>query len=631
MVDYQQALSVAEAAAREAGALLRAEFHRPGGPRGAPGSCPADVEADELIRARLQRAFPDWSQRSEELAPMLRAEARSGGHLWLIDPNDGTHAFQRGHRGAAVSIALLRSTPSGGGEPVLGVVYAHTPPIGRDDLISWAEGGVLRRNGQPVEHRGAAPVERWRPEHTAFVSQSADRSALSSRANAELAAPGRSRAMPSIAYRLALVAAGGGHLATSLVDTVGHDYAAGHALLRAAGLELVDARGAPIRYDRDGRSSSHGGCFAGSRALLDSLVARDWRSVLAPGELDEDFVWPRADAIESDAGLLHRAQGCLLGQLAGDSLGSLVEFERASAIADRYPQQLRQLADGGTWDTIAGQPTDDSELALALARSMVRQGGYRADAVAAAYCDWLASKPFDCGMTIGAAFRAGVASRGRGGSIADACRVAANSQSQANGALMRLAPLGIAGVRVDPPALARYARDDASLSHPHPVCADANDLFATTLAHAIRSGDDAAAVHAFSCDYALGAELAAPIRDALQRSSEATPPECDARSQGWVLIALQNAFHQLLHADGPEAGVVASVMLGGDTDTNAAIAGALLGAVHGATAMPYPWTDRVLTCRPLAGLPGVLQPRPRRFWPVDALTLAERLLTIEGA
>ncbi|MGH9629375.1 MAG: inositol monophosphatase family protein, partial [Bryobacteraceae bacterium] len=67
-------------------------------------------------------------------------------HLWLVDPNDGTAAFEKGFRGAAVSIALLRD-----GRPVLGVVYAYSEPDHGGDLFTWAEGsGTLKRNGQSV-------------------------------------------------------------------------------------------------------------------------------------------------------------------------------------------------------------------------------------------------------------------------------------------------------------------------------------------------------------------------------------------------------------------------------------------------------------------------------------------------
>lgn len=63
-----------------------------------------------------------------------------------------------------------------------------------------------------------------------------------------------------------------------------------------------------------------------------------------------------------------------------------------------------------------------------------------------------------------------------------------------------------------------------------------------------------------------------------------------------------------------------------DADTNAAICGALLGAVHGRRAVPAQWQDAVLNCRPEAGRSGVNQPRPQCYWPVDALDLAGQLL-----
>ncbi len=62
---------------------------------------------------------------------------------------------------------------------------------------------------------------------------------------------------------------------------------------------------------------------------------------------------------------LDRAHGRLLGQLAGDSLGSPGEIRRL------YPDGVRDLVDGGPWNIVAGQPTDDSEMALALARTLV--------------------------------------------------------------------------------------------------------------------------------------------------------------------------------------------------------------------------------------------------------------------
>lgn len=82
-----------------------------------------------------------------------------------------------------------------------------------------------------------------------------------------------------------------------------------------------------------------------------------------------------------DAETLSRAQGCLLGQLAGDSLGSLVEFQSPQEIRQKHPHGVRELVDGGTWGTIAGQPTDDSEMALMLARMLIKQRRYDAEGI----------------------------------------------------------------------------------------------------------------------------------------------------------------------------------------------------------------------------------------------------------
>jgi ADP-ribosylglycohydrolase len=105
-----------------------------------------------------------------------------------------------------------------------------------------------------------------------------------------------------------------------------------------------------------------------------------------------------------------------------------------------------------------------------------------------------------------------------------------------------------------------------------------------------------------------------------------SPPADYVHQQGWVITAFQNALWQLLHAANLEDGVVDTVMRGGDTDTNAAIAGALLGAVYGRDAIPAQWTDKLLNCRPEAGRPHVRHPRPECFWPVDALHVAQCLV-----
>lgn len=59
---------------------------------------------------------------------------------------------------------------------------------------------------------------------------------------------------------------------------------------------------------------------------------------------------PTSNSIDAQ---LDRAQGCLLGQIAGDSLGGLVEFKSARQIALLYPKGPSLLEDGGTWEILA--------------------------------------------------------------------------------------------------------------------------------------------------------------------------------------------------------------------------------------------------------------------------------------
>ncbi|WP_028322879.1 ADP-ribosylglycohydrolase family protein [Desulfatiglans anilini] len=306
--------------------------------------------------------------------------------------------------------------------------------------------------------------------------------------------------------------------------------------------------------------------------------------------------------------VLSRAQGCLLGQLAGDALGSLVEFRSPEEIRRRYPDGVRELADGGTWNTLAGQPTDDSEMALLLARMLTERRIYDPEAAFQAYRFWLDSDPFDCGMTISSGLR------GR-----------PNPDSQANGAMMRISPLGIFGANHPLETVGDWARQDAALTHPNPVCLQANALFTMAIAHAVASGCEAGRLYLNIRGWTVDLAVDPALMDAVFGAAEA-PPADYVRQQGWVLIAFRNALWQLLHAPCFEEGVVDTVMRGGDTDTNAAICGALLGAVGGLDAIPVRWVDRVLNCRPEAGQPGVHRPRPACFWPVDALELAEGLI-----
>jgi ADP-ribosylglycohydrolase/fructose-1,6-bisphosphatase/inositol monophosphatase family enzyme/retron-type reverse transcriptase len=577
---YSAALARAIGAAREAGALLRAELHRGAGQAPEPE---LDERVEGLLRARLL-AGSSWGFQGR-LTDEARADETSP--RWIVDPNDGAVWHRRGRRGAAVSIGAVHR-----GVPVLGVVYAFAWPDDLGDLFAWAEGcGPMLRNGRPVKPK------RSEPDPTGAI--------VLVPAEAELqpeSAPRRFIVSPAASHRLALVAAG--DAAGSVIEEGAEAWrlAAGEALLRAVGRTLSEAvvEAAGQEHDAEVRAAS-----AEEQPRSDSpIVARFSIS----GRV-------------ADAGRLARAQGCLLGQLAGDSLGGLVEFRSAQTIRQAHPQGVRELIDGGQWRNLAGQPTDDSELALMLARTLVRERRYDPRAALDAYVHWYRSGPFDVGGTIGAALGA-AAWAPEPEHAMEAALARASRISQANGSLMRISPIGI--FAAGRPALAAdWARLDSGLTHPHPVCRDACAVFSAAISEAIAEGGGPEACYEAALEEARRS-AAEPVRKALQDARSTRPADYQTK-MGWVLIGLQNAFYQLLHAPSAEEGIVVTVLEGGDTDTNAAIAGALLGAVHGREAIPRRWRLALQACRPLPGS-GTAHPRPAEFWPSDVLELAEQLL-----
>src|SRR5205823_6465709 len=155
----------------------------------------------------------------------------------------------------------------------------------------------------------------------------------------------------------------------------------------------------------------------------------------------------------------------------------LVESQSAQAIRQTYPVGLRDLADGGPFRLMAGQPTGGSELALMLGRSILGVGGYDPEAAARAYGYWFESGPFDIGEATRRALsaiplQAWMQDRGHE-RAASAARAAADPDSQANDSLMRVSPLGIWGSNLDPGRLADLARADSQLTHPNLICQEA--------------------------------------------------------------------------------------------------------------------------------------------------------------
>ena len=164
---------------------------------------------------------------------------------------------------------------------------------------------------------------------------------------------------------------------------------------------------------------------------------------------------------------------------------------------------------------------------------------------------------------------------------------------------------------------------DAALTHPHPNSIIACGAYAAAIAAGVAGAGRQDMLRA--AEEVAAGEGGADVRRTLRRAIAGEAPADYMTSMGWVLLALHNAFWHLASGADVETALIRTVAAGGDTDTNAAIAGALLGTCQGRAAFPPRWTMKVLTCRPDPGL-GARQPRPEEYWPDDLIELAEALL-----
>lgn len=230
-------LPLLEAVARRAGEIALA-FFRPGAKTSAEisfkeGGSPvteADFAVDRFLFETARSLFPEAGWLSEEMADSEARLAQS--RLFVVDPIDGTFAFSRGDTRWAVSIALIED-----GRPALGVI--HAPALEATFVAAAGCGATL--NGEPIRVSERVALEGARlvaPRGLAgYFARSAYKFDLQTRT-------------PSLALRLADIAAGRQDLAIASKDARDWDIAAADVILTEAGGVLSELEGVPLRYNR---------------------------------------------------------------------------------------------------------------------------------------------------------------------------------------------------------------------------------------------------------------------------------------------------------------------------------------------------------------------------------------------
>jgi myo-inositol-1(or 4)-monophosphatase len=253
--DLTPELALAKKAARAAGEILRGYWRRGGYEIGSKGHdnpvTAADLDADRAIKKLLRDPFPGYGWLSEETADNDdRLKCR---RVWIVDPLDGTKEFIKGIAEFAVAIALVED-----GVPVLGVTYN---PIKRE--MYWAARGVgCHLNTRRVR------VTRKRTLKRATVLASRSETA---RGEWQVFS-GMLKVSPtgSVAYKLAMVAAGKADATFTRSPKSEWDIASGAALVVEAGGTITDIKGREIRFNQ--RNVKLEGLIADNTALHAALM-----------------------------------------------------------------------------------------------------------------------------------------------------------------------------------------------------------------------------------------------------------------------------------------------------------------------------------------------------------------------
>ena len=279
-----------------------------------------------------------------------------------------------------------------------------------------------------------------------------------------------------------------------------------------------------------------------------------------------------------------RYLGALVGLAVGDALGAPLEGRPPGTFTP-----LEDLVGGGAHRLEAGQWTDDTAMALALADSILEHGRLDESDLIAKFAQWrdegawsCTGRCFDIGITTSAAID-------RWQRSGDPFAGSSDPMTAGNGSLMRLAPVAIA-FAADPEALRDAAVRQSLTTHAAPAAVAACEAYAMLLADVL-SGlalDDALVRLA-----ARAGAIEVPEIAAIAAGSWRGKRRRDIRSSGYVVHSLEAAIWCVARSSSFEEAVLTAANLGDDADTTAAIAGQLAGALYGASGIPAHWLEKL--------------------------------------
>jgi ADP-ribosyl-[dinitrogen reductase] hydrolase len=280
-----------------------------------------------------------------------------------------------------------------------------------------------------------------------------------------------------------------------------------------------------------------------------------------------------------------RAIGALVGSSVGDALGAPFEFGPPGEYRRRFPQPVLdgvgEMVGGGSFGWEPGEFTDDTQMALALAESLIACRGFDAADLWERFRTWARTA-----KDVGLITRRALDHRTHEGAAYVAH--AELGRSAGNGALMRATPIAPFMLHASRPDAMSPACRQAALTHADHAARWGAAIGVELMREAIARGD---AVGALS---AIVDEVPEAQRERFaEMLASDWQPNMTELPNGTVWTCLAQAVWALRTSESFEDAVVTAIELGGDTDTVACVTGALAGATYGRSGIPERWASMV--------------------------------------
>lgn len=260
-----------------------------------------------------------------------------------------------------------------------------------------------------------------------------------------------------------------------------------------------------------------------------------------------------------------------MGVFLGDALGAPHEF-RCNAqvpytgILEHAPFMTTRWQ--GTKYLKVGQVTDDSEMTITLLRSLLRNQRYNRDDVISSYLTWANTPGTMLGKNTRALLKGVTTLKGYSNRIAKIHALPMTERTQSNGGLMRCSSLAL--LFDNEPVI-----QDISITNPNNVCIDCNLVYVTALRLALQGLPGRDIVNRI-----VPLAQTPEVREVIAHAQVYTARNL-RENKGWCLHALWISLVVIQHFVDYSQAMAYIINCGGDTDTNACIAGALLGASLG--------------------------------------------------